>query len=215
MAQPQAPSTLTSVKPLVNVNYSNTFANHFGTGLDDGATKGEIETSALGKPKLGEVEFTDFELAVHDYVMAKLGHPVIRVELTPFQIKLAIEEAVSRMQHHAPLWATQFATFTTTPRVGLYEIPRYMLEGLTYVVYKKAILSIQSLAGTFEQDFFIRYFQENFIFQDFAIGDFYLLQSHLEMIRKVLGNDGSWNIVNNQYLQLFPTPVVGGDKNLQ
>jgi hypothetical protein len=199
------------MRPTVST-YGNTFANAYGTGLDDGETRGDIVTSSLGRAKLTDtIEFTNFEEEVRDYILGMLGHPVIRVELTPFQIKLCIDEAVAMLDYHAPNWAKQFATFKTTAGFGMYEIPTYIMNNLTYVVYKKTVLSIQSLAGTLEQDFFIRYFQENFIFSDFSVGDFYLLQSHLEMIRKVLGNEGSWEVIGNQYLQLMPVPTQGNE----
>ena len=40
------------------------------------------------------------------------------------------------------------------------------------------------------------------------MSDFYILQSHLEMIRKVLGQEGSFDVVNNQFLQVYPVPVA-------
>ena len=82
------------------------------------------------------------------------------------------------------------------------------MDNLDYVVYKKTLLSIQSQAGTLEFDFFIKYFQDNFLSNNFSIGDFYLMQSHLEQMRKVLSQEGSWEVINNKYLQVYPTPVV-------
>ena len=205
-------TNLRFVKPTLAL-YGNTFANAYGTNIGEGELRGDIITSSIGRAKMSDpIEFTNFEEEVRDYILAMLGHPIVRVELTPYQIKLCIDQAVAKLDYHAPNWAKQFVTFRTSSGFGMYEIPSYILNNLTYVVYKKTILSIQSLAGTLEQDFFIRYFQENFIFSDFSVGDFYLLQSHLEMIRKVLGNEGSWDIINNQYLQLYPTPVIGGEE---
>ena len=31
---------------------------------------------------------------------------------------------------------------------------------------------------------------------------------HLEMVRKVLSQEGSWDVLNGQYLQIAPTPVM-------
>ena len=67
---------------------------------------------------------------------------------------------------------------------------------------------MQYQAGSLEFDFFIKYFQDNFLFSDFAVSDFNIMQTYLETIRKVLSQEGSWDIINNQYLQLYPTPVV-------
>jgi len=67
------------------------------------------------------------------------------------------------------------------------------------------------MGGTMEADFFIKYFQDNFLFSNFAVADFYLMQSHLEMIRKVLGQEGSWDIINGNILQVYPVPVINGE----
>ena len=64
------------------------------------------------------------------------------------------------------------------------------------------------MAGTLEFDFFIKYFQDNFVFSNFAVSDFYLMQTHLEMIRKILSQEGSWDLINGNILQVYPTPVL-------
>ena len=76
------------------------------------------------------------------------------------------------------------------------------------MVYKKTLLSIQQKAGTLEFDFFIKYFQDNYLFQNFGIGDFYLLQQNLEMTRKILGQEGAFSVLDNQYLHIVPKPVT-------
>ena len=38
------------------------------------------------------------------------------------------------------------------------------------------------------------------------MGEFYLLQQHLESMRKILSNDGAGEVVNGNMLQLYPTP---------
>jgi len=132
----------------------------------------------------------------------------VRVELTPFQVKTCIDEAVGTMYNHAPLFSTQFVVFDASAGITLYKLPSYILNNLEYVVYKKTLLSIQSQGGTLEFDFFIKYFQDNYLFQNFGVGDFYLLQQNLEMMRKVLGQEGSFTVLDNRYLQLEPKPVM-------
>ena len=171
--------------------------------------KGQIKSDELNTKTLADVvEFSLFEETIKDYILARLGHPVIRVELTPFQIKTCIDEAVTNLHYHAPLWTKQIATFIASGGTNSYELPRFILDNLEYVVYKKSLLSVQGQTGTLEFDFFIKYFQDNFLFREFAIGDFFLLQQNLEMIRKVLGQEGTWDVINNRYLQLYPTPPM-------
>ena len=200
---------MAAVKPKFT-NYGNSFADKtFGPKVIDATVKGDIITSSLNEGTLaGVVELNNFEITVRDYILSRLGFPVVRVELTPFQIKTCIDEAISKLSYHSPMWANQFCCFVTTAYQNLYELPKYMIDNIDYVVYKKSLLSLQYQAGSLEFDFFIKYFQDNFLFSDFAVSDFNIMQTYLQTIRKVLSQEGSWDIINNQYLQLYPTPVV-------
>lgn len=196
------------IKPKIK-SYGSSFGDYGGNKLNDYTVpEGNIDTTKLGDNKLGEgMELSRFEETIRDFVLARLGHPIVRVELTDFQIKTAIDEAISHMSHHAPLWTRQFAVFQPTPNENLYELPLYMIHNLEYVVYKKTLLTIAAQAGTLEFDYFIKYFQDNHLLNDFSVGEFLLLQQNLEQIRKILSQEGSWDIINNKYLQLYPVPV--------
>jgi len=204
---------MSAIKPKM-ASWGNSFSEYAGNNITDGVGDGhkgrnEINYETLNNTTMVDgVEWTHFEENLKDFILARLGHPVVRVELTPYQMKTCIDEAVGTMYNHAPLFATQMATFQTTIGQSLYEIPSYILNNLEYVVYKKTLLSIQSQAGTLEFDFFIKYFQDNFLFQNFGVGDFYLLQQNLEMTRKILGQEGSFSVLDNRYLQIEPRPVT-------
>ena len=192
------------------LGWGNSFASYAGQNINDAhKTLGEINYETLNNTTMVDgIEWTHFEENLKDFVLARLGHPVVRVELTPYQIKTCIDEAVGTMYNHAPLFATQMVVFQTTAGINTYEIPSYILNNLEYVAYKKTLLSIQQQAGTLEFDFFIKYFQDNFLFNNFSIGDFYLLQQSLEMMRKILGQEGSFTVLNNKYLLISPKPVT-------
>jgi hypothetical protein len=193
--------------------YGNSFGKSPGNLVTDTIPNTQIDRDKLGKVDAAEsTEFTDFENGIKNYVLGRLGHPVIKVELADFNIKQAIHSAITKLSYHAPRWNTQMMAFKSVYGVNLYELPKYILDNLEYVGYKKNFLSVQSQAGTLEFDFFIKYFQENFLFSDFSMGDFYLLQSHLEMTRRILGNDGSWDVIDGKYLQLYPSPQYGGEE---
>jgi|TARA_Y100000310_G_scaffold120174_1_gene118888 hypothetical protein len=191
------------------------FGNTFGTPsgsyamLEDWDYFGEIDYSKLNRRRFrSETHFTEFYKIIQDFIMARLGFPVVRVELTDFQIETAIEEAISTLDYHAPDWCVQLCTFATVPGVSLYELPQVVMNNFRYATYRKNLLSVAQANNTLEFDFFIKYFQDNFLFQDFSVGDFYIVMSHLEMIRKILGNDGSFIVVNGRYLNIAPTPAV-------
>lgn len=189
--------------------YGNSFAVYGGKAVEDGIPKGQVERDKLhDTPSSEGIELTKFQENSKDFILARLGHPVVRVELVPFQIKTCLDEALAMLHHHAPASLTQFAAFEASANINVYELPPYILDNLTYVVYRKSLLTIQQQAGTLEFDFFIKYFQDNFLFQDGGVADFFLLQQHLEMVRKILGQEGSWDVINNQYLQLHPIPRI-------
>ena len=189
--------------------WGNSFTNFGGASVADGETKGTIKADKLNATTVQDgIEWTHFEETVKDFIFARLGHPVVRVELTPFQIKTCIDESIGVMYQHAPMFALQMVTFDASAGHNLYTIPSYILDNLEYVVYKKTLLSIQQAAGTLEFDFFIKYFQDNHLFQNFGVGEFYLLQQNLEMTRKILGQEGSFDVINNNTLAIYPRPVV-------
>jgi len=191
--------------------YGNSFSNTASDNLSDHTSPDvqEIDLDNLNKTTQTDVvEFSNFEEQIRSYILASLGHPVVRVELNDHQLKLCIDEAITELDYHAPHFTRQYAAFQTEGGYNLYGIPNYILRNLTYVTFKKTLLSIQSQAGTLEFDFFIKYFQDNFLFDNFTIGDYYLLQSTLETTRRVLGQDGGWDIIDGQFLQLYPVPSV-------
>ena len=192
------------------LGYGDTFGAYGGRLLGDtDIYSTAIDASKLNITTLGEpVEFSKFEETIRDFILARLGHPVVRVELTDYQLKTAIDEAVTNLDYHAPFWTTQVASFECSGGVNAYILPMHIAYNLSYVVYKKSLLSIQNMAGSLEFDFFIKYFQDNFLFSNFSVADFYLMQTHLEMVRKVLSQEGAWDIINGNVLQLYPTPIM-------
>jgi hypothetical protein len=192
------------------LGYGDTFGTYGGRYLGDtDIYSTAIDASKLNTTTLADpIELTTFEKTIRDFILARLGHPVVRVELTDYQIKTAIDESITNLDYHAPYWTTQVATFQCSGGVNAYVLPMHIAYNLSYVVYKKSLLSIQNLAGTLEFDFFIKYFQDNFLFSNFNVSEFYLMQTHLEMVRKVLGQEGAWDIINGNVLQLYPTPIL-------
>lgn len=173
------------------------------------APSGDIPYDSLNRRHFSEdVEFNRFYSVIKDWVKSRLGFPVVRVELDDFQILTAIDESISKLDYHAPDWCTQLAAFNTIAYANMYELPSFMINNFRYAAYKKSLLSVPLAGQSLEMDFFIKYFQENFLFQDFAVSDFLLMKMHLKSIRKILGREGSFQIVNNKYLTVYPTPVV-------
>jgi hypothetical protein len=192
--------------------YGNTFATQVGSTYpmhSSGVNPyGDIDYGSLNKVRFTEhVQFNKFYEIIKDSVMSRLGAPVIRVELTDHQVLTCIDEAITKLDYHAPNWCTNFMTFTASGGHNLYELPPFVMHNLQYVVYKKTLLAVAAAQGSLEFDFFIKYFQDNFLFKDFQISDFLIMIMHLEQIRKILSREGSWEVVGGKYLMLFPVPT--------
>ena len=102
------------------LGYGDSFGTYAGRNLGDtDIYSTAIDGSELNKGLMADqVEFNTFEQTIKDFILARLGHPIVRVELTDFQIKTALEEAITNLDYHAPFWCTQIATFVTTPNVN-------------------------------------------------------------------------------------------------
>ena len=196
-------------------HYGNTFAPQIGTGGPTGffpasavSPFGDIDYGTLNKARFTvQVQFNKFYEIIKDSVMSRLGSPVIRVELTDHQLLTAIDEAITKLDYHAPNWCTNFMSFTASGGHNVYELPQFVMHNLQYVVYKKTLLAVAAAQGSLEFDFFIKYFQDNFLFKDFQISDFLIMIMHLEQIRKILSREGSWEVIGGKYLMLFPVPT--------
>jgi hypothetical protein len=197
-----------AVKP--KTRYGNTFGTVSGSfaELNDWHFPGDVDYEKINRRRFkSEDTISDFYKIIQDFVLARLGFPVVRVELTEFQIQTAVDEAVTKLDYHAPDWCTQFCTFSTSSGIALYELPQVVMNNFMSAIYRKNLLSLAQGEGTLEFDFFIKYFQDNFLFRDFSVGDYYLTMQHLEMMRKILGNDGTFNVINGRFLNISPTPT--------
>lgn len=193
-------------KPNVTA-YGSSFGKYQGSNIDSYKNESDINVEELNKNLIiDNVELTLFDQTIRDYILARLGHPIVRVELSEFQIKTCIDEAVTKLDYHAPTWALQYAVFNASAGVSLYELPSFIMNNLSYVVYQKDLLAFQFSKGSLEFDFFLGFWQNNRFFQNMNVGDYLLVQQYMEMIRKVLSRDGGFDVINGKYLQLYPEP---------
>ena len=193
--------------PLIT-SYGSSYGRYGGQKLTEYAPGSDINQEKLNKNLEADgVQFNLFEQSIHDYVLAQLGHPVVSVELTPFQIKTCIDEAISKLDYYAPKWSTQYAVFDASAGLNVYELPQYLANNLTYVGYKKDILGLNYTPGSLGYDLSLAFFNTSRFFQGGGIGDFFLTQQYLEIMRRVLSNEGSWDVINGKYIQLMPIPT--------
>lgn len=188
--------------------YGNSLGVYNGKEITKYSLSGQINSYELNKSlDADEVKFNAFEQSVTDYVFARLGHPTIRVELSPFQVKTCIDEAITQLDYRAPMWSMQYAVFDASAGENVYELPLYILNNLNYVVYKKDMFGIANFpAGSFGFDLMLGFWNSNRFFSNMSMGDYVLTQQYMEIIRRVLSNEGGWDVVGGRFLQLNPTP---------
>lgn len=189
-------------------SYGNSFAKPYGDLATTADPKGDIIASSLGATLLQDtVQFNKFEDSIKSFILGRLGFPIVRVELTDFQIKSSIDEAITKLYYHAPEWMNNYLAIKVIPGVNIYELPDYVINNLINAHYKKALLTPPGSGQAIEFDYLYRYFNHNFVTNDFSMGEYYLFQISMEMLRKTLGQNGTFEVVNNRYLQVYPTPL--------
>lgn len=188
-------------------SYGSSYGKYGGAKINNYSIDNDIDQEKLNTNlEVDGVQFNLFEQSINDYVLAQLGHPIVTVELTPFQIKTCIDEGISKLDFHSPQWAMQYAVFDASSGINIYELPKFILNNLNYVGYKKDILGLNYTPGSLAFDVTLAFFNTNRFFQGGGIGDFFLTQQYLKIMRRVLSNEGSWNVIDNKYLQLYPAP---------
>lgn len=195
------------IKPIV-AGYGSSYGKYGGYKITDYNPNNDVNSGNLNKNlEVDGVQFNDFQQSINDYVLAQLGHPIVAVELTPFQIKTCIDEATSKLDYHSPQWFMQFAVFDASAGINVYELPPFIINNLNYVGYKKDIFGLNYQPGSLAFDMTLAFFNVNRFFQGGGLGDFFLTQQYLKIMRKVLSNEGGWNVIDGKYLQLYPEPT--------
>jgi hypothetical protein len=184
--------------------YGSTYGSYNGIRLSDYDTpREELLNDRLAKDS---VEFNPFRRSVKDYILAKLGYPVVDVELDDFQIEICIDEAISKLEYHAPDWMTQYAVFETSAGNNVYELPQVIADNLNDVWYRRDFFKFGASPGSLEYDFAIMFFTNNGLFNNYNVSQYLLMQQYLKQVKNVLGQMSTWQLINNKYLHVWPVP---------
>jgi len=195
-------------KPLVR-SYGSSYGVYGGLSLSD--YKSPKDTDLNNKDAKDVNEFKTFNRTIKDYVLAKLGHPIVDVELDDFQIQLCIDEAISRLEYHAPDWMTQYAVFDTSGGISVYELPQEIADNLNDVWYRRDFFKFGASPGSLEYDFAIMFFTNTGLFNNYNVSQYLLMQQYLKQVKNVLGQMSTWQLVNNKYLNIWPVPETNDE----
>lgn len=186
--------------------YGSSFGKFNGSRLKDYKSIGPDTDKLNSTNEQDVVESSEFEQSVKDFILARLGAPTVRVELTNYQIKTCIDEAISKLEYHAPFWMTQYAVFDASSNINVYELPEQVARNLTHVWYRNNLFTLGATPGSLEYDFAIMFFTNTGLFNNYNVGQYMLMQMYLKQISKVLGLGTSWTVVGGKYLHLNPVP---------
>jgi hypothetical protein len=189
------------------LQYGSSHGSFGGVRLSDYKNPDPDTTKLNNVLSLDTGEFNTFERTIKDFILAKLGAPTIRVELTNTQIKICIEEAMSKLEYHAPEWMTQFAVFDASAGINVYELPPAVVNNLTDVWYKRNLFSLGVNQDSLEFNFVWMFFNNTGLFNNYNVSQYLQMQMYLKQMKRVLGLAGTWSVVNNKYIQLYPVPA--------
>lgn len=142
------------------------------------------------------------------WLLAKLGNPIIGVELTEDQIEVAQKSALDFIAGYFPR-EQKLAGFYTSPMKNTYPMPKdaYWIENVSW---DPALTNMYDIFNS-----------ETFLFNSGYLGgvngmllDFHLLQAYQKFSRRVLSVEGRWEVLNeggpdgpgDQLIRLYPTP---------
>ena len=156
---------------------------------------GECDETTIGpRPKRANVR-----QQLHDYILAKLGAPVIEIELDEQQLDLAIDEALDVWDQYAPYDFYQYYTFTTIPGQSVYKMPPYVghIRNVFYKQMAEFAFQASDLGGAIPVEYF------------YPGGAYSSIQGGLiDPIQPVWGQAGSWTLYK-QYEQIY-TKISSG-----
>lgn len=147
---------------------------------------------------------------IKSWLLFRLGHPIVKVEVTNAMLDMAIDEAVRRFSQWVP-GSESFFTFRATAGQGSYDllelIPDY--QEIREVIYNASNTDpiITSFLGGITTDFSYGSNQTVYYMSNISsMTDFTIWNLYQEMYQRVIGREGQWKILDN-HLYLNPTPV--------
>lgn len=153
---------------------------------------------------------------LHDYILLKLGAPVIDLELDEQQIDLAISEALDVWEDYAPREFYQYYTFPTSPGKSVYTMPPEVghIREVSYREMPNFGFQSADLGGQIPLEYFaggVINSGSSFLDQNAPIygqmGVWTLYKQHLQMFNRLSSSLGGWEWVGGRNnIKLYPIP---------
>jgi hypothetical protein len=134
------------------------------------------------------------------YVLAKLGHPNVLVELNESAFEIVLRTTGDFAAGYFPL-EQKFAYLRTQPLQSTYDLPEdaWWVQD---VAWDPNVTRIDNIFGA-----------ESFLFNIGNISgiqnilvDYNLLLQYRKFSQRILSNEGGWEVLGDRKLRLYPTP---------
>lgn len=145
------------------------------------------------------------------FVLTKLGHPVINVELQENQWEIVLKTTGDFIAGYFPR-EQRFAWFMTSPLQNTYPMPKdaYWIQE---VQWDPVTTNATNIFGAESYLFNVGGTSSIFTGGTGMLTDIFLLKSYQKFSRRILGTEGHWEVVNEvngnsaqQMIRLYPTP---------
>lgn len=166
-----------------------------------------MTASTIQQPQVGK----DYRDQWKRWMLMRLGHPVVKVEVTNANLDIAIDEAVKRFSQWVP-GTEKIAIFDAVVDQTTYDLTELVPDYISVrdVIYNPNYTDnfITSYAGgSITTDFqfgvgsSISYYHGTMT----SMTDYAIINLYTEMYRRITGREGTWQIIGTKLL-LTPAP---------
>ena len=155
---------------------------------------------------------------LQDYILLKLGAPVIDIELDEQQIDLVVEEALDVWEDYAPAEFYQYYTFPTIPGQSVYTMPPDV--GHIRSIHYKEMAQFAFQASDLDGAIPIEYFYPGGAYTSIQgglidpiqpiwgrMGEWVLYKQYEQMYSRISSNLGGWEWLGGyNNIKLYPVP---------
>jgi hypothetical protein len=179
----------------------------------------EACTAFSGKRNLSKRKYREeTRQKLRDYVLLKLGAPVVKIELDEQGLDCAIDEAFDIYEDYAPREFFDYYVFNTTPGKSVYKMPDDV--GIIRNVFYKEQGTFAFQASDLDGAIPIEYFYPGGAYASIQgglidpiqpiwgrMGEWVLYKQYEQMYSRTSSNIGGWEWVSDMgYIKLYPTP---------
>jgi len=162
----------------------------------------------LQQPKVG----TKLRNQWKAFILMRLGHPMVKVEVTSGIIDLAIDEAVQRFSQWVP-GGEVLSIFEATAGETIYDLVELIPDYIQVrdVIYSPSVTDnlLTSFLGGVTTDFSFGSNQISYFHGTYStMVDYTLWSMYNEQYLRTIGREGTWSIIG-QNLHIAPAPAQG------